>query len=506
MRSLIQYTMLLMGTAFACAFQVAEGYVPPNPSTTRETNFTKINNSTSKASLLYQSSDILVQGVAVSLQNGTQLRLTGSYRTHQELEHEIKLAFQVYSDSDDILLLDGARTSFVETPDGQTAYFDYTYLIRQLNVPVKAETFFIKFNYVKEGEYWADQRDPSIELPAFAFRGVNKQESFTPLYSYFPTLVPCGYATYSIHLFRSYKHGGGSFNHQVSVESRLTGQDSKIDNKRYEIQGRPGESIHFQLANFKIEETGNIQNRLGFVWEHVDWYPQSDDTYRTSHVVSYPVCLLVWAFLMSCLYGVFCFSSRRETRLARVAGYTLLVILFPLALLVLPSTFFFIHAAILALFPLGRLLIKSRYGLYWTLVLFIAVNEIFWTYLFQTNPSHLEASLFSILLASLALSPFAYFRSRKATRLLGNVMLVLIASYYLTMSLYFLFFKDYPTFNILAYTSQATELLDSIYALMDDRFAVYACILLCFVAFINVPDRVRVGRVRIGPVEGLGHQ
>lgn len=485
MRSVIR-TILAIGLALFNSGAIrANSYLPPSEDTTRDLEFTTIDNTTRSATIEYHSEDISVSGTVVSKSQGNTLEFYGIYQTRQELETGIRLGFQVYSNDGKLLLLDGKRTDFYDSTNRKEANFHYTYPLEGLKIPSGLREFVIKFNYVKEGEYWADVKYPDTELPAFRFKDLKRGERFHTLFSYFPTLIPENSNAYSIHLYRPTKTKSDPFNHSASIEARYIDSKKPDDNKRYQIKNKDGSSIQFLIARFKLEKQGAIFRRLGFVWDGVQWYKQPEGTFRRSYVLSITSYLIACTISVLIVLGIFYWSTKRKNKKTRYTCFLATTLAFLFLVLEFPSPLLPILIVTVMAPLLGKKLMSLRHGLYWSLLAFTLATDAFWTHVIETGATQAHANLLSLFLTGIVLFPFALVERRSTTLILGNIMLLVISSYYMTMSFYYMFFEDYPTLNVLTYANQGSDLFDSIFSFLDGRFFILAIIISSFGFAIN---------------------
>lgn len=483
-------TLFAIGLSLvALANLKAANYLPPSEVYSRQVSFIPIDRFSSKADLEYQSEAISIKGTAILSKKYNTLKFSGTYSTKQEIEPGMRLGFQVYSENHTLLLLDGNRSEFHDNANEKVANFDYDYTLERLNVPPNQSRFYIKFNYVIEGKYWADIQYPSMELPAFRFKNVNHREIFKPFFSYFPTLIPIDRKVYSIHLFNSYKSKPEPFNHVASIEARYIETDKFDDNKRHKVKNIDGNSTQFLIAQLQLNKRGAINRRLGFVWDGIRWYKLTDKSTNKSYVIPFISYFIIGLTFTSIVVGIFYWSATRKTAKTRRYGFAASGIASIFLLLEFLGPLLPVIIATIMVPVLGRKLIQLNNRLYWTLLALTISTDLFWTLIIQSGPTQGYASAFSLFMASVMLAPFALVKRQLLRLVLGNLMLVAITSYYMTMSFYYFFFEDYPTLNVLTYATQGTDLLDSISTFIDGRFIILGIIVLSFGAFINMPAR-----------------
>ncbi|MDQ8186386.1 hypothetical protein [Pelagicoccus sp. SDUM812002] len=445
---------------------------PPAPEHTSEARLSSSDIENYSAELSYQSVLISIEGEIFVNTDIENLRFKGQYHTRQKLDDEVRLAFQVYSKNGDMVFLDGERTELLPKEQGHTAAFDYSYQLGTLNVPNKHKEFYIRFNYVREGEYWADMKYPNMELPSFFVSGLERSEILTPILSYFPTLIPEKKTSYSLHLFRSEKKVTGPFKHRATAQVKYVEDGGLDNNRRYEIKSdTKGKDWHVSLISYRLDRVGEVQRRLGFVWDGVQWYPQANDQFKTSYSVSAGLYLLVNAIAVLIASLPFYFAR------TVIRGKWLYVLASAISLLVLaefPTLDTLLFALVYVSICLGHKILSTQRALYWVLLAYVVANEFIWGHIVPVGPTELAPFLLSISIAALAMAPITLMSRPWAKLITGNLAFLAIASFYATMAIYYLFFDDYPSLNVLTYASQATDLLDSITSYFDSRFSTFA--------------------------------
>lgn len=482
--------ILLVSCLFASNLPLVAAYLPPIPQNTREARLEPIGQMRSQANLHYISDDIAVAGRASADAQKSTFSFTGSYITRQPLEEGVSLAFQIYSKEGELLLLDGNRTPFTKTEDGWSAEYNYNYTLADLKLPLQDKQFYIKFNYIKEGVYWADIKFPEIELPAFHITDLSLGEQFSIRFSYFPIFIPKDQKSYSLIYYTSKKNEQTPFFHRASVQVFYEKNAVLDDNRRYDIPntGSTTTEKHKLISEYHLEDTGRVKLRLGFVWDGVQWYSLPESDYQTAWVLNTHTYL---AIALGSLVGVFLlfhFGRKSRRRAVKMGLYSAGI----LALLLYCLEFCGVYLPILILSAIALLLAllntPSNYRSYWILLTYLALNETIWTVLIPTGPSELSANVFSVALGALLLAPSVLIKKRKIRIPLVNATAIAIASFYLTLSLYYLFFVDYPTFNVLTYASQGANLVDSIQSLIDHRFTSFGYCSILFLVSLNISE------------------
>lgn len=460
------------------------GQIPPSEAFVRTIEL-KANGTQNRADIHYRSPKITINGTIVQDLKTGAFNFSGDYTTKQELDPRVKLAFQTYSTSGNLLLLDGDRSEFSKIGSERTARFDYKYTLQRLQIPLRQSEFYIKFNYVKEHEYWADNKYPDIELPTLKITGAEQSESFKTLVSYFPTLLPQQGKVYSFHWFRSTKESDLPYRHKASVEAFYQEGGKRDDNVRIAIENESTRSHHIKAIPFQLNRSGTIQRRLGYVWDGVQWYPTPEINLKTSYVIPFWTYLLICSAASALPFLLFFLAGNQKAGVARSGLRLSSVILVLLVLLEFPSSLCLMLLLSYLLAFLGSRHVHKRYGLYWTLLAFVVANEFIWTSLFESGPNKLGANILSIAIAALALAPIAKVKNRWMKWVLGNSIATAIGIYYATMTIYYLFFGDYPALNVLRYATQGTELIDSMVSYIDSRFALFLIIALVTLYLVN---------------------
>lgn len=480
-RTLIQVLLI----AFVTHANAANS--PPNPNFTRTATLEKENETQSSAKLEYKSNKIEIVATASANTLSNSFTFAGTYITSQPLESGVNLAYQIYSIQGDVLVHEGMRSEFESTEKGKKSSFDHSYKTDKLNLPKEHDEFYIKFNYVKEGEYWADDKFPDWEFPAFKIKNLNRGEQFETAFSYFPTFILKDSTTYSFHYYNSQKSYTQPYFHRATVEALYQNEGFRDNNQRYLIDSTSSkeEQTHSQIAAFKLATNGEVLLRLGYVWDKVQWYNLPTSDFTKAYVINAPLYFSLASLAVLLIIIAFWTSRIWKRRLWKIASQTtgsILVGIYVLEFLnlVLPTLII-----VIAFTSLTFLKIDSRYKSYWLLLLFVFINELIFTIFIPVGPAKLSANIYSITIAALLLSPIAFITKKWIRVLASNLAALAITVFYATMVLYFLFFDDYPTFNILGYASQGSSITDSIKTLIDERFTSFAFAIVIFPVLIN---------------------
>lgn len=308
----------------------------------------------------------------------------------------------------------------------------------------------------------------SAPQPFLSLEGIHRDAKISPIFGWIPRFLPVGVPVYTPQYFRIETPYPEKLNYRASIEMHSLEPYAQNENPRYDItaSNKPVES-HFEWMAFTAKSEGMFQHRLGFVWDGVKWYQWEPNDLRKK---SYSLNLLQYSLLAALasipLLAFVSISSRISNfRIRFVFGiisifYTLFYALEFLSPL-LP------HIAILILATAIAINIKNA-GMrtYWLLIALCFSQEYIWSYLHQHANIPLKGVAFSLSLAATTLAPLVLIRRQWLASLIGIALSVSIVSAYVTMDIYLSFFDDFPSINVLRYSGQGVQLVDSIAELM----------------------------------------
>lgn len=417
----------------------------------------------------YESEAVFASGsIRYDSQTG-QFAIGGEYVSRQGLEEEVALAFQLFDAEGRLLFKEGGRTPFKFADGEARARFEYRRILADWKVPAEAETITLRFNYVKEHEYWADQRFPDLELPALRISPVRRKAIFEVVFSWVPYFVPREVDSYSVNWIRYDGEALADQPYRASVESYFLDTRERKENARYGFDSAEGWANRLWLARMRYERAGAVNRRLGFVLEGVRWLPRPPETYRKSVIVP------VWAYsaLVFGGFGVVAGAWSLGQGLRRRWGRWLArgaAVLFGLVLaLEFASPLLLVYLALLgAIGAAGRPGARPAAKAYWVVFLFAFSQELLWPAL-QGVRIGLHGTLFSLGASAWLLAPLLLLRRPWSARLWGNAALLAIGGYYATASLYHAFFQDFPSWNAVTYAWQGVHLGGSVLSLLEER-------------------------------------
>ncbi|MBD5781514.1 hypothetical protein IEN85_18580 [Pelagicoccus sp. NFK12] len=414
--------------------------------------------------LEYSSNAISISGNVSFEPLRNELVFNGEYITQQKLDSGIRLSFQIYSSDGTLLLKDGRRSLFEQIDGSKKSWFNHRYNLSQLNLPESDNELIIKFNYVLENHYWADLKFPNIELPAFHIKNIQRGEKYKKILSLFPLFIAENKPSPSLHWFVAEKQETHPFRYKATVGLFNRSSQASSSNRWYEIESDRNKAHILSLYSYKSPEPGILKPTLRFVLGGVQWYPEPDSKNTLS------IALPLWAyallsFFASCAlyFAVQSFSGNFNKRAVSVV-FTVALILYTI-----PSVFIFVFFPAIALFFHRNKLKRSPYGLYWLLLGYCTVLEFFWGWIAEGSYKNITAFFFSTSLVATMLLPLTCISSKWIKRAIGLTFIATATAYYFTMGIYFSFFDDYPTLNILSYAQQGATLIDSILDLFSSE-------------------------------------
>lgn len=433
----------------------------------------------------YKTDEVAFSGTATLDPQAQTVRLNGVYHSYQNLESDVNLAYQIYDSKDNLLLKEGERSPFTKEADHSTTHFNYLIDLGYVSGKKKINTLVIQFNYVKELEYWADQKFPEIELPSLQIEGVKYIDPIKVSFSWIPLFAPKNVTTYSFHSFSINSSLKSAAKYRPSVEGYFLSDRKRQENERYSVDPENVGKSEFLVGEMTFAQTGRVNRRLGFVLEGVRWHKRSSDTYKSTWVV--PVWLysaLAFAFL-AIISFVFHFATTSRHKLLRTSSWIAAAVLSIIFLLEFATPLLPVYLLIFAAAVVSIKLEKSCYTVYWLLVFYIITQEFIWGTLQNKHSIFIHGLLFSLFLAPLLVAPLVLIKKSWIATAIANTLVVCFASYYTTTSLYYAFFEDYPTWNILTYSKQGLAVADSIASLIDERLSIVAISVLFYLVALN---------------------
>ncbi len=435
----------------------------------------------------YQTENVTLTGKISRTPGSPILRIEGDYLSYQNLEAGINLAFQIYDSKNNLLFKEGGRTPFSQEANCSIARFNYQIDLAPIDIQPKTDTVVIQFNYVKEFEYWADLKFPDIELPSLKINSIEQKSPIKVSFSWIPHLIPVKTPTFTFHRFSVSPNLPSASSYRPSIEAYSLNDRKRIENPRYNVTpDRLGKS-EFLSAEMIFEKTGRTNRRLGFVLEGVRWHKRPPNSYQSSWVLPYWLYSSIAFAALAILSFLFHLASISRNKVLRSLFWTAAIILSGVFLLEFATS---LLPAYLSLYAAAIVVVKCKrppYATYWIIVSFIVTQELIWTSLQAEHDIFIHGLLFSLFLAPLIAAPLVLIKKRWLALAIGNALLVAIPAYYLTANLYYAFFEDYPTWNVLTYASQGLDIADSISSLLDERYSIAAISLLFYFTILNTP-------------------
>lgn len=418
----------------------------------------------------YEDQNYSIEGVVIIDSKIGEVSIRGSYLARDSsIDPTTSHAFNVLNLNGKPIHQDGLRTPWKKTADGLLAAFSYKYKLVDLGLGSNQYGFVLRFNYVKEGEYWQNERFPDSILPTLAVKNFKRNETFTPVLSWYPTYVPVNTYARSFHLFTSRQRGTGTLSHAASIETFDAESGNRIEQKRHELTAFEPETLQAIRSDMRFTETGLKQRQLGFFWPRVQWYHtgplENANTLRVIPASLFTALALLIGFGIQILWLKIP-SLGGKLRIVAIAVLSIFSTLF---LLEIANGLFPVILVLLAISIISILKTDQNTKAYAICSLFLISQELLWTYSLPLYPAKLPALLFSISLGAVAFLPIALVKRKVPSNTLALLLIVLVTAYYATMSIYVSFFEDYPTITILSYASQSSHILDSISQLASDQ-------------------------------------
>lgn len=459
----------------------------PNSAYTTHITFDNESQKIESQPFLYESPNITLHGTVTLDPLFQKLKIEGTYTSHQNLEPGINLAFQIYGPENTLLFREGDRTPFEKQSDNSDSIAQFTYEISIPNIAPEKETdsLVVQFNYVKEFEYWADQKFPDMELPALSVKGVDSKDPISVGFSWIPSIIPQGIKTYSFHAFSVSPNLESAAMYSPSVEGYLLSDRRRQENYRYNLDPEKLGQSEFLVAEMDFDQTGRANRRLGFVLDGVRWHNRPPSTYKSSWILPIWTYSAVVALYLALLSFVFHFASTVKKRKAKIALGVIGFLLSLIFLLEFTSQLMPFYLTIFATVIIASRSERVEYATYWTLLFFTISQEFIWAAIQNDFTPKSYALPFASLVAAVALAPIVLVKKPWVTTIFANVCLICIASYYITLNLYFVFFEDFPTWNVFTYASQGIDIADSIVSLLDQRHTIVGISILFFLVAIN---------------------
>ncbi|MDQ8202318.1 hypothetical protein [Pelagicoccus sp. SDUM812003] len=433
----------------------------------------------------YKSDNVHVRGRVALDAEQQRLHVTGDYTSRQDLEDGINLAFQLYDPRGRLLFKEGKRSPFQKRDSQSIATFDYTVRLDELGADEPAKAVVMQFNYVKELEYWADQKFPDWEFPALKIKGVDLLNPVQVSFSWTPWLAPKGISIYGLHRFSIRSSLAKADQYQASMESYYAPDRTRKENDRHAIDPQRIDRSQFALTQLSFDRYGPVKRRLGFLLEDVRWHNRPNNHYRSSWVIPIWAHTAIALFSMGVITLIFHFSSKSENVVAK----RLLAALGAFAALLFALEFLSpLLATYLAMYLMALCFYLCRnvgYKIYWVVLLFVITQEALWNALHANQMVLPYGTGISIASAAILLAPLVLIKRRWLAMALGNLAIALGAAYYFTANQYYGFFNDFPTWNLLSYASQGLQVMDSIAELFKEGHSIVGSSILVALLAIN---------------------
>ena len=439
----------------------------------------------------YQGEAVWLEGHFENDPIANEVILKGTYRTTQDLQAGAQLAIQIYDETENLLVRDLPRIPFEWYGDGsRTASLNQAYHTQDWGVKFNIENIILQFNYIQEGEFWYDKQYPEIELPSIKIEKVNAIERFSIRWALIPRILPRDTYAYLPAIFLVRKNHEEDYFHDRSFEAFSLPGKLRQEQVRYAMESawRLGEGRLLAVNSYKSQNTGSYLVRHGFVWDGVQWFEGTrEDNLKKVWVVPASWYLLVLVLVFGLLfYGWHQMGQFHSSAVRRLIRSLIILALVILTASVGTNT----YGLILLVFVLGLWVATQQWSkeirLYLTALLMLSVLECCWSYLYGNSSVRFSGFLLSIMTYAIFVSPIALVKNSTFTIIAILMITVLAFSNYLLLDLYFDFFNDYPSLRVIGYSSQVSNLTDSILHLFNDSHAVSLVIVVWFTICMGI--------------------
>jgi hypothetical protein len=411
-----------------------------------------------------------IEGEAVYHPPDQSLQIEGVYRTHQPIEPDAQLSYRIVDADGRVLLADGVRYAWVESPEGglETRFI--------LDMPQVSEDplrtgWVVEFNAVKEGEYWYRDRFPEIEFASIRLSGLPPRDHYIPMASWVPRYLPAEMAARIPAWFRAGLRDETFSAYRPSLDLMAVDGMTKVRSARIDAE-EIADGRFFGLMPLGPQELGPLLVRPGLVWESVRWYGATD-WYERERVEFISPIVYLWGALVvgALLLGGWLGLRRMSQGVARWGGGLILLgaTLWWWGNLMI-SGFWLVLVAIGLAGSLPRLkFVPPRAGAYAFAWVFMVWIEVYWGTLDGVANTQGSALLFSAATWALLLLPLLLIRARgwRWAAALATTALWWLAT--VVGVAYFEFFHDFPSVGDLFYAGQIGQLGDSVATLLTPR-------------------------------------
>lgn len=475
--------------AFWCVIAIAgstlDAHQPPDDRFTQSIRFDQSKGIAQVREISFNSPDVSLSGTATFDPIKNLLRIDGTYISNEFYDTKLNLAFQIFDSDKNLIFKEGKRTQFLLKEDVLSTKFNYLLSLQDLGIPEKEDTIYFRFNYIKENVYWADEKFDNLELPAIKISGIENKDPIRVYFSWIPTIIPKSTPVVTYHIFKIGENLYSAQNYRASIEAYYLENRKRDENNRYTLPDETIDNTTYLFAQMRLEKTGRINRRLGFVWDGVRWHNRDEASWRSSWVVP------IWQYLLFALVTIFTIvytiklSHHSDSTIIKRIGYSFSAIVTVLFLynfwsyLIIPILF-----CIFAFFIVS-LCLKIEYKTYWILTFFLISQEMVWHTLTPSPTIDLHGTTISVFLAPLLASPLILVSHKPILTVFGNLVLPAIAFVFISSNLYYTFFQDLPTWSILNYASQGLDVTDSIGNLLKDQHNSVGIVLIFFLLLWN---------------------